>query len=104
MLSSFWSIVAPHIAEALLLVLPPGAAFLVAWLRAKAATVSTVKRVVADVERDVGEASGPHKKLLAMQRLHQARPRLDPERASQLIEQVLPEVKRDSLPPQAPSK
>ncbi len=86
----------PAIVTVALTVIPAAGALILAWLRQKREAIEGVKRVVAEVEA-VGQNDpgmrGEDKRAMALRRLKESQPGLSPKRASQMIEQVLPEVR-----------
>lgn len=74
-----------------------------AWFQKKTREWNAVKTTVRQVEDETSEPGGylpgATKRRRALDRLRQTNPGLPEERASELIERVLPEVRRESERP-----
>jgi hypothetical protein len=105
MSESFANQVLPYLLAAGLPVLAAAGAYLVAWLKAKTAALGVVREVVSEVEtfaaRPEINLTGAEKRELALRKIAVADPNISPRRATEMIRQVLPEV-RESLPPPEP--
>lgn len=102
-MNEFWTKVEPMLLEALALVLPVAAGALVGWLRHRARVWLTVEGAVREVEHHSSSRPAPmpgyEKRSMALGIIRTQRPRLTEERASEMIEEVLPKVRRESQPP-----
>lgn len=90
-------------------IIPAATALIVTWLKAKTAALLVVRTAVQEVEdfssaRPDSQMSGDEKRELALRKIRRD-PRTDisDQRATQLIDRVLPEVRRQSVPPPAPA-
>jgi hypothetical protein len=84
-------------------VVPAVSTFLVAWFRAKTAALAVVRQAVQETEAFASsrpDVTGAEKRELALSKIRKdPRTDIDDQRATQLIERVLPEVRRDSESP-----
>lgn len=106
-MSTIWQDLQPEVVRTVGIVLPVAAGTLIAWLRARARTWATVKGAVRQAEEESASGApltGEEKHQLALRLLQQVKPNMRSGRASQLIEAVLPEVRRESEapPPRTP--
>jgi hypothetical protein len=101
--SSFADQVVPLIVGGLAVLIPAAAGAGAAWLKSRAQTWMMVKAAVQTAEEQSASSrrplSGPAKHKIAIGLLAESQPGLTPQRASKIIEAVLPEVKRKSEAP-----
>jgi len=96
-----------HAVEAALSVIVAAGGALAAWFRKKTREWNAVKETVRAVENESTEPGGwvpgPERRKRALSRLRTTNPGIGTVRASQLIEQVLPDVRAESdRPPPLP--
>jgi hypothetical protein len=110
--NSFWEQIEPHIVNAVAILLPLIVGVAAGWLRhqARVFVEGVVRKVEDHASSRPAPMSGAAKRELALGLIHQERPQMSEERASQLIEAVLPKVRAEAaerlsnpdLPPKTP--
>lgn len=102
-MNEFWMKVEPMILNALAILLPIAVGTAAGWLRHRARLWGTVEGAVREAEHHSSSRPAPlagyEKRSMALDIIRTQRPRLTEERASQMIEAVLPKVRRESQPP-----
>jgi hypothetical protein len=96
-MSDLWKLIQPYVVQALGVLVPLLVGLAAAMIR-KATERALVRRVVSELDQSDLFASGADKKQQAVDRLTKES-RLTEAKASQLIEAVLPQVRRESDTP-----
>jgi hypothetical protein len=110
-MNAIWEAIQPQLISAIILLIVTGAGLVVAWLKAKTRRweQEQVKQAVKEVDDSSYDATYPptgrQKHQDALAKLRVTAPGLHPEKASQMIEAVLPQVREESdrSPPTLPS-
>lgn len=104
-MNSFWQQLEPMVLGALALIIPVAAGTAVAWLKSRARTWVLVKgavRQAEDISVPGSPLTGDEKRQIATRLVQQVKPGMASARVSQMIEAVLPDVRRESDPPRTP--
>lgn len=95
--------------SAAVVIVPTATTFIVTWLRAKTAALGVVRQAVTEVEQFASSRpeaiTGPEKRELALEKIRRdPRTDIDDERATRLIERVLPEVRAETESSEHPTQ